>query len=129
MIYALALSNLVLLVVCATMWMRQRGTYLKCLNSIQVVKDAADGLARVHENKVRRLTMNLVTAHDLVIELLQAQRLHTDMEESHALKALRVGIMQATTPEDRVRWLVSNVPKVIRAIANERLAMVDAQVP
>ena len=118
MILGLAISNLVLLVTCLVLWAKLKHAYLNCLENLEMVAKSSDALQRVQENKFKRLTMNLVTAHDLIIELLQAQRLHTNMEESHALKALRLGIQQATTPDDRVRWLVSNVPKVIKMIAN-----------
>ena len=139
MILGLVISNLVLLVTCLVLWIKLKHAYLNflenlemvdnCLENLELVAKSSDALQRVQENKFKRLTMNLVTAHDLIIELLQAQRLHTNMEESHALKALRLGIQQATTPDDRVRWLVSNVPKVIKMIANERLKMSEAQAP
>lgn len=129
MILGLAISNLVLLVTCLVLWIKLKHAYLNCIENLELVAKSSDALQRVQENKFKRLTMNLVTAHDLIIELLQAQRLHTNMEESHALKALRLGIQQATTPDDRVRWLVSNVPKVIKMIANERLKMSEAQAP
>lgn len=100
-----------------------------CLYRLDALSKLADDLQTAQRENIRRFGMNLVTAHDLIIELLQAQRLHTNMEESHALKALRQGIEAATTPENRVAWLVTNVPKVIKAIACERLRQADAAQP
>lgn len=101
----------------------------RALRRLDKLSADVEDLEKSQYTRTRKLTMNLVTAHDLIIELLQAQRLHTDMVESHALKALRQGIEAATTPENRVAWLVTNVPKVIRAIANERLKQADAAQP
>ena len=98
------------------------------LLEIKRVEEMTNKINEAHRDSVRRMAANLSVCHDIIIEILQAEA-SDDLVESHALKFLRNGVRHMAGQEDRVRWLVGAVPKVLRSIANERLRAAENYKP
>lgn len=104
---------------------RRRRNYL---DEIKRVEEMTSKINAAHHDSVRRMAANLSVCHDIIIEILQAEA-SDDLVESHALKFLRNGVRHMASQEDRVKWLVGAVPKVLRSIANERLRAAENYKP
>ena len=95
------------------------------LAAINKVKSDVENINSQHLRTVRRMGMHAAVCHDLIIEVLQGEGPGDGYAESHALKYLREGVRSLATPDEKVAWLVREVPVALKRIADERIAIAD----